>query len=389
MTNDLDRRFLLGGLAGAAGVSALAAMTKAGPLNPPAGALVSTGKTLTDVEPRTAVNAQNTPPVGNYLFSLPTAGSYYLTGNISVPANRTAILMPEGATLDLNGFTIAGSGAASNGVEARNACTVRNGSINNVGSAVLVGVAPSLSVTVEDLRVTGFLSRGIDIGGPSVVRRCTVSGQGITAIELQGDHGVVEDCVVSNLVAGGGGAIYLNSYSIARRCHVSRCTVGIRLGFGSVADECVAVTCGHTGFQAGQRAVVQRCSAINITVGAAGNPGVGIDLTDGAEAVGCSTLSCYTGIRGSTGARIIECTADACASAAVRLTGPGNTIDSCRLNRSSTGVDMTNVGGNFVQKCVLMGNGTAFAVNVGGNWYPNVTLGATNSATNPLASVVG
>ena len=385
LSSSLDRRLLLGA-AGLAGIAALASTrAKAGPLAPPAGAVGSTGKTLTEVEPRTAVNAQNTPPAGNYLFVLPAAGSYMLTGNISIPANRTAILLNEGATLDLNGFTISGSGATSNAIEARNGCTVRNGSITNVASAVLIGVNPLFSLIVEDLRISAFLSRGIDVGGPSVVRRCTVSGQGITGIELQGDHGVVEDCTVSNPTGAG---IYLNSYSAARRCNVNRASIGIRLGFGSLADGCLTASTGHTGIQAGQRASVQRCTTVAATVGAAGNPGAGIDLGDGAEAVSCSAASCFVGLRASTNGRIIDCNAEACASSAVRLSGAGNTVESCRLNRSTVGVDMLGTGGNYVHKCVLMGNPTALAVNVGGNWYPNIPLGSTNTATNPLASII-
>ncbi|MCC6970990.1 MAG: hypothetical protein IT434_12295 [Phycisphaerales bacterium] len=54
----------------------------AGPLDPPAGAVSSTYKTLAEVEPRIAINATNTPGDGanKYVISLP--GSYYLTADI-------------------------------------------------------------------------------------------------------------------------------------------------------------------------------------------------------------------------------------------------------------------------------------------------------------------
>ena len=52
------------------------------------------------------------------------------------------------------------------------------------------------------------------------------------------------------------------------------------------------------------------------------------------------------------------------------------------------GVDMSGASGNYVHKCVLFGNTTAYAVSAGGNWYPNVVLSGVNAATNPLASVV-
>lgn len=383
----LDRRLLLGaaGLAGVAALGAITSRASAGPLNPPAGAVAGTGKPIGELEPRVAVNATNTPGNATYVFVISSLGSYYLTGNITVPSGRTGVYLAAGATLDLNGFTINGAGSTSVGIQAGNGCTIRGGTVSNVSGAVVVGISPATAVLIEDLVVTGFSSRGLDLGGGSVVRRCTLTGQGITGIELQGDYGLVESCQVNNTSATG---IYLNSYSVARGCLLNRCGIGLRLGFGSVAESCNAVACNDTGIQAGQRSVVKGCTAINVTVGFSGSAGVGFDLADGAEAVGSAALSCFVGIRASTGGRIIECTADACSSAAVRLTGSGNTVDACRLNRSSIGIDMTGVSGNYMHKCVLAGNTNPIAVNIGGNWYPNVALASTNTATNPLASVI-
>lgn len=385
MEQNLDRRFLLGGLAGAAGVAALATLAKAGPLNPPSGPIGSTGKPIGEIEPRVAVNTTNTPGGFGAVFRLVSPGSYYLTGNITVPAGGTGVSMDAGTTLDLNGYTITGSDASSLGIRLNNACTVRNGTIANCGNALTVGVAPNAACLIEDLTVTGFSGRGIDVGGGSVVRRCTVNGQGITGVELQGDYGLVEGCAVSN---NSGTAVYLNSYSVARGCFFNRCGIGLRLGTGSVADGCTAAGCNHSGITTLNRCAVHRCQVSNVTVGFAGNPGVGIDLGDGSEAVGCSAVGCYMGIRASTGGRLIDCSVDQCTTAAVRLTGADNTVEACRINRSTTGVDMSGTGGNYVHKCVLMGNGQAIGVTVGGNWYPNVALAGTNTATNPLASVV-
>lgn len=81
--NDIDRRFLLGGLAGAAGVTALGAMARGGSINPPAGVVASSGKTLSEVEPRTAVNATNTPGDTTAVYIISQPGSYMLTGNVT------------------------------------------------------------------------------------------------------------------------------------------------------------------------------------------------------------------------------------------------------------------------------------------------------------------
>lgn len=382
----VDRRLILGA-AGLAGIAALAAgRATAGPLNPPAGAVASSGKTLSDVEPRTAVNATNTPGDATYVFRITQAGSYYLTGNISVPAGRTGVYLGAGVRLDLNGFTITGAGGTSQGVFASNGCTVRNGTITNVASAVLVGISSTTAVYIEDLIVSAFSGRAFDIGGRSVVRRCTISGSGLVGIEMQGDYGTVEDCTVNNL---NGTGVYINSYSVLRRSLLNGCSIGAYVGFGSHVQSCEFSSCNNIGLQASQRTAVHGCVATSITVGFTGAAGVGIDLADGAEAIGCSAASCYIGIRAATSSRIVECSADACASAAVKLGGAGNTVEACRLNRSSIGVDMTGVAGNYVHKCVLMGNGNALAVSIGGNWYPNTAISGVNTATNPLASVIG
>jgi hypothetical protein len=59
----VDRRLLLGavGLAGVAALSAGRAKAAGGPLNPPAGAVSPTGKTLAEIEPRTATLATTDP----------------------------------------------------------------------------------------------------------------------------------------------------------------------------------------------------------------------------------------------------------------------------------------------------------------------------------------
>ncbi|HYD01267.1 MAG TPA: hypothetical protein VEB22_08580, partial [Phycisphaerales bacterium] len=89
----------------------------AGPLNPPTGAIVSSGKTLAEVEPRMAVNAANTPGDADSLFRITQPGSYYLTANVAgVPAKHGIEIAVGGVTLDLNGFELTGVAGSLDGV---------------------------------------------------------------------------------------------------------------------------------------------------------------------------------------------------------------------------------------------------------------------------------
>src|SRR5690606_8297132 len=86
----------------------LGCIATAGSLNPPPGAPAPTMKTLSEVEPRTPIHAASLP------LTITSPGSYYLAENIRVTAEddvtTAAIIIESGnVTIDLNGFTLAGS----------------------------------------------------------------------------------------------------------------------------------------------------------------------------------------------------------------------------------------------------------------------------------------
>src|SRR5262245_32112399 len=93
----------------AAVMSATICIAKAGDLNPPLGPVAPTLKTLTDVEPRIAISAANTPGDADSVFRITQPGSYYLTGNVTGVAGRHGVeIAANSVTLDLNGFDLAG-----------------------------------------------------------------------------------------------------------------------------------------------------------------------------------------------------------------------------------------------------------------------------------------
>ncbi len=98
-----------------------AGLLYAGPLNPPAGPVTSTYKTLSDVEPRIAINATNTPGDATCLFKITQPGSYYLTGNILGVAGKHGIkiaLCEVGGpvSIDMRGHSLQGVSGSLNGL---------------------------------------------------------------------------------------------------------------------------------------------------------------------------------------------------------------------------------------------------------------------------------
>lgn len=136
---------------------------------------------------RAVAGGVTTGDTPGFPVTLSEAGSYRLTGNLTVPdVNTSAVTVTAfNVTLDLNGFSITGPANCSGqpvgtftcdatgsgiGVEAFAQVTVKNGRVHGMGSH---GVEVSFS-RVENLTVTGNGGVGIAAGGSSVVVNNTV-----------------------------------------------------------------------------------------------------------------------------------------------------------------------------------------------------------------------
>jgi hypothetical protein len=78
-----------------------------GSLTPP-GVPAPTMKSLSQIEPRTAITSAP--------YTISSAGSYYLTTNITVSTGDAITISASEVTLDLNGFAITGTGTAHTGI---------------------------------------------------------------------------------------------------------------------------------------------------------------------------------------------------------------------------------------------------------------------------------
>jgi len=256
-------------------------LAHAGDLNPPPGPVQPTMKTLTEVEPRIAV--QTLAGDAEAVHVIGTAGSYYLTANITGQAGKHGIkIMAHGVTLDLNGFALIGVPGSQHGVfvsaPGYTNVSVRNGSVRSWagaglhcentsncridgvlaadngtggnGSGILVGSSSSVvrcssrgngtrgivgqrSVLVEGCTVESNASHGIDVSGESLIVNCTVKGNAGVAGILVGYSCTVTGCVVSSNVGSGdfGNGILVNGSEnrIENNLCVSNQTAGIRV----------------------------------------------------------------------------------------------------------------------------------------------------------------
>lgn len=231
--NEIERRALIG----AAGIGALAALSKAGggPLNPPAGSVGSTGRTTDEIYNKITFGDGRIPiPASSSTVTITNPGSYVLTGNITAAANTNGILvLANNVTIDLNGYTVAGPSNTFTGVLVSGGYggfVLRNGTVTGFSAGVAAG-SGAVGVVFEDLLIRDARTLGILASSSSArgvrVRRCSVVDTGstttstdgnitISAISLTGAGHVVEDCFISRLHYFGSGtptirAIALNT----------------------------------------------------------------------------------------------------------------------------------------------------------------------------------
>jgi len=239
----------------------------AGDLNPPAGPITPTMKTLDEVEPRIAINATNTPGDADSLFKITQRGSYYLTGNITgVVAKHGVEIAASGVTLDLNGFDLVGVTGSLDGVsvtviDLRNIAVV-NGSVRSWGDeGVDLGTFGADNCRVADLLASGNAGNGISTADGSTVTNCSASSNTANGIAATGSG-----CTVSNCSASSNGAS------------------GILTSTGSTVSNCSAYLNTGNGISTGTGCTVSNCSA-------AFNAGSGITTSPGCTVADCTARS--------------------------------------------------------------------------------------------------
>ena len=319
-----------------AGMTALA-----GPINPPVGPVASTFKTLSEVEPRIAINATNTPGDATSLFKITQPGSYYLTGNITGVVGKHGIAIAaggSGVTLDLMGFDLVGVAGSLDGVSVTvvglTNIAVVNGSVRNWGDegVDLASVGPTNNCRVEGVLASGNTGSGISAGNASTVTNCSAylnTGNGISA---------VSGCTISNCSAYNNTG---NGITTGSGCTVSNCSANQNTGTG------IIVSSGSSS------STVSNCSAFQ-------NAASGISVSTGGTAADCTArfntldgIVCNAAcmIRGNT------CSSNGFNGdgANIHATAGANRIEGNTCTGADRGIDV-DAAGNFIIKNTCKAN---------------------------------
>jgi parallel beta-helix repeat protein len=362
----------------------------AGPLNPPNGPITSSYKTLTEVEPRIAINAENTPGDADSTFRIAAAGSYYLDAPVSIASGKSGIeVFANNVTIDLNGFRLAGTNGSLSGIvlTGTTSVTIRNGTIYLMGGDG-ISAAGITSVRIEDVTCRENGGQGIAMGQGGQIFRCSTF--------LNGSHGIntADFCIVTDCVSrdNGGYGIDVDDSSVVTGCVASG---NQQKGFGGNAGvtfaNCTSVGNTQEGFYAHDFCIVRDCTArSNGLAGfalfqqpnatrctSAGNGGAGFDLVFGGTIEGCNaSFNGLNGIRvkGDGGYNAVLLLNNTCSSnsnstgiyvedaSAVRIEG-----NHCNLN-GSRGIHVTSAN-NVIVRNSCRGNTGGNYQFVAGNDY--------------------
>lgn len=229
----------------------LTAGLAAGPLNPPAGPVAPAYKTLSEVEPRTAVNATNTPGAANAVYVISQPGSYYLSGNVIGEFGKHGVRIDaSGVTLDLNGFDVQGVPGSLDGVVAvsasmNNNVIVKNGSVRNWGGNGVNVFNAASNTIVSDIVASGNGGNGIMGGFGGIVSRCASNANVGNGISVGTATTVTECSVYTNQGSG---------ITTGAGCTITNCTARQNTLDGIVAfRQCIVTynTCHNNGLNAG------------------------------------------------------------------------------------------------------------------------------------------
>jgi hypothetical protein len=413
-----------------------------GSLTPP-GAPAPTMKSLDQIDSHVSLAGEKRIDVlslagdGGNLHVISNSGSYYLSGNLTASGAKNGIkIAANDVTLDLNGFTVDGTGCSGtvDGISASGTnATICSGTvqkwtgngINCLGSTYVLrrlncqnngqyGVLGNLDTPVNNGYLVSdchFFKNGywgiLIYFGSARIEGCVAeqngSAGGAGGIYYSGLGGSVINCVAtSNFNTNNAGAAI--SASVVTGCD-AEANQGDGISGGTVTS-CTAISNGGKGISGGNATVVN-CNA-------SGNGGGGIvvgtslsDQSGGAVLNCCASVNSVAGIIAGTNCVVANCTAFKNSGDGIRFGGKCLIKDNNASSNSGNGFRVTGSGAGALNRidgntAVSNGaNGILWANDLvvrnscflnGVNYNPAVGGGntapvqAASSATNPWAN---
>ncbi len=277
----MDRKMSVRALVVLASLTATAQVALAGPMTPPPGVPSGTMKPLSEVEPRIAINATNTPGDADSVFRISQPGSYYLTGEVlGAPGMAGIEIVATSVTLDLSGMTVKGVAGSLSGIRVLGSnVEVRNGTVSNwTGDGIAmesgnysivrnvrananggVGVLLGAYCSVFDSECNSNGSHGIRLYSLGVASGCHAVYNGGHGIFVANSANKVADCVTTYNDLDGIRADYQTTITGCMSGYNKQ--NGYSLGYSMISDS-MATSNTLSGFELDNSTMATSCNAI-------------------------------------------------------------------------------------------------------------------------------
>lgn len=352
----------------------VAIMLAAGPLDPPSGPVTPTHKTLSEVEPRTAINSTNTRGDADSVFRIIKPGSYYLTANVTGAAGKHGIeIAADSVSIDLMGFEVVGVRGTLDGIRAdgpRSNITIRNGVVRdfdgtgvNLSSQGQTGVGGLLA----DLLISGNGAFGCFANAESIVQGCVSRGNASTGFVAKLGMSFAA-CIAKD---NGGSGFLVDGNSTFTGCTaMDNGDTGFLVATASTISDCTASQNGDNGFFIIGGVTISGCVASSNT-------------GDGVEAYfQCTVIDnlCYSNGFGSG------------FGAGIRIaTGNDNRVEGNNCSYADQGIAIES-GGNLIIENNCSGNTINYEIVANNRYGPivDITGGGTPAVSgNSAADTTG